>query len=73
VRVLVQDVRHLLCERSDAAVLAPDRRLYRCLPVDIDQNGHMNNAKFLRVLNYSRRSFWQRNGVWRHCLRRAPR
>lgn len=73
VRVLVQDVRHLLCERNDAAVLAPDRRLYRCLPVDIDQNGHMNNAKFLRVLNYSRRSFWQRNGVWRHCLRRAPR
>lgn len=69
-RVLVQDVRHLLCERNDAAVLAPDRRLYRCLPVDIDQNGHMNNAKLLLA---AQKHCPFARGVWRHCLRRAPR
>jgi acyl-CoA thioesterase FadM len=73
VRLFVQDACHALFEGRGRPVMEADRRLFRCLPTDIDQNGHMNNAKFIRVLNYARRSLWQRNGVWRHCVSRTPK
>jgi acyl-CoA thioesterase FadM len=33
-------------------------------PVDIDRNGHMNNSRYLRELNFSRRYFFVKIGVW---------
>lgn len=59
-------------EQKRASVLDTDRVEYRCWSTDIDRNGHMNNAKFLRVLNYARRSFWTRNGGWHFVGSRAP-
>ncbi|RLN97859.1 hypothetical protein BBJ28_00001525, partial [Nothophytophthora sp. Chile5] len=36
----------------------------RILLVDIDRNGHCNNARFLRECGFGRRDLWQHNGVW---------
>lgn len=33
-------------------------------PSDIDLNSHMNNARYIRLLNYCRRSFFTSIGVW---------
>ena len=41
-------------------------------PQDVDRNAHMNNAKFLRVGNYCRRSLWAKCGVWDVCLSAEP-
>ncbi|KAG6574539.1 putative thioesterase [Phytophthora cinnamomi] len=32
--------------------------------MDIDRNGHCNNARFLRECGFGRRALWQGNGVW---------
>jgi len=50
-----------------------DQVVYRCWPVDVDRNGHMNNAKYLRVLNYARRNFWMCNGMWDFVRSRSPK
>lgn len=55
-----------------ASVLDADRMRFRCWPALIDRNNHMNNAKYVRVCNYARRRFWQRNGVWQFCSQLAP-
>lgn len=34
------------------------------LPVDIDRNGHMNNFRFIRELNFARRHFFVSSGLW---------
>ena len=74
-RMLLQDTRHALrgAEGRSRPVLSPDTCFYRVYPTDLDQNGHLNNAKYVRILNYARRSLWQRNGVWHHCLTRSPK
>ena len=33
-------------------------------PSDLDRNGHVNNARFIRELNFSRKSFFWKIGVW---------
>jgi acyl-CoA thioesterase FadM len=37
-------------------------------PSDIDRNGHMNNSRYLRELNFSRRHFFVTTGIW-HILK----
>lgn len=74
VRVALGDLsRYLFPASPPRSVHGEDRARYRVWPCDVDRNGHMNNAKFLRVANYARRSFWSSNGVWRVCLERTPR
>lgn len=34
------------------------------LPSDIDRGWHMNNAKYIRQLNFSRKYFWRKLGIW---------
>jgi acyl-CoA thioesterase FadM len=34
------------------------------LPVDIDRNGHMNNFRYIRELNFARRHFFVSSGLW---------
>lgn len=71
-RIFVQDLLLSVAGGSRKSVLEPDKVTYRCWPADIDRNGHMNNAKFLRVVNYARRRFWTLNGMW-GCVRdRSP-
>lgn len=57
---------------SVAEVLEPHRAVHICWPIDLDGNAHMNNAKYARLLNYSRRAFWLQNGMWAACARRSP-
>ncbi|KAJ1455876.1 HotDog domain-containing protein [Pelagophyceae sp. CCMP2097] len=52
-------------------LLATERRHFFVGPWDVDRNGHLNNAKYLRVANYARRSFWTRVGVWLPLRKRA--
>ena len=33
-------------------------------PTDIDRNGHMNNARYIYYLNFSRRLLFRNNGLW---------
>lgn len=71
-KILWQDWTHSY-EPKRQSVLDANRVEYRCWPTDVDRNGHMNNAKFLRVLNYARRSFWTRNGGWDFLGLRSPK
>lgn len=36
------------------------------LPSDIDRSWHMNNAKYIRHLNFSRKALWRKLGIWQH-------
>uniref|UniRef100_A0A7S2GRQ6 Thioesterase domain-containing protein n=1 Tax=Haptolina brevifila TaxID=156173 RepID=A0A7S2GRQ6_9EUKA len=53
--------------------MQPHRMRFRCWPINIDRNAHMNNAKYTRLTNYARRAFWQQNGAWDVCTRRTPK
>eukprot|EP00448_Togula_jolla_P020664 CAMPEP_0170581346 /NCGR_PEP_ID=MMETSP0224-20130122/6986_1 /TAXON_ID=285029 /ORGANISM="Togula jolla, Strain CCCM 725" /LENGTH=236 /DNA_ID=CAMNT_0010904467 /DNA_START=53 /DNA_END=763 /DNA_ORIENTATION=+ len=70
-RIAIQDVACKLQPR--AKISEADKVSYRCWPPDVDRNSHMNNAKFMRVLNYARRNFWMRNGMWDFVRMRSPR
>lgn len=41
-----------------------DEMLMRVWPSQIDRNGHVNNASFIRSLNFSRKAFFLKMGVW---------
>ena len=70
-RMFLGDVsRWLFPTRRRRSVLEADVARYRVCLVDVDRNRHMNNAKFLRVGNFARRSFWAHADVWRLCLER---
>lgn len=73
VRVALGDLSRFFFPKPRRSINEADIARYRVWPCDVDRNGHMNNAKFLRVANYARRSFWSRNGAWRECLSRTPR
>ena len=40
------------------------RYAFIVLPGDIDRSFHMNNAKYLRHLNFSRKYLWRKLGLW---------
>lgn len=42
----------------------------RVLPEDIDRNGHMSNDKYLFHLNFARKHYFCRLGVWQYLWRR---
>lgn len=69
VRIALGDLSRFLFRRR-RPVLEADRVSYRVWPSDVDRNAHMNNAKFLRVANYARRTFWASCGVWRAAFAR---
>lgn len=75
IRILLVELSHRWKRRrgsSFAEVLEPHRAVHICWPIDLDGNSHMNNAKYVRLLNYSRRAFWLQNGMWAACARRSP-
>ncbi|KAJ8598278.1 hypothetical protein CTAYLR_006002 [Chrysophaeum taylorii] len=73
VRMALGDLSRVLRRLPRRSVLEEDRARFRVWPSDIDRNGHCNNAKFVRVANYARRSFWARCGAWAECLRHEPK
>jgi len=42
---------------------------FRVMPADIDINLHMNNARYLAMMDLGRWDFILRTGFWRHVLR----
>lgn len=50
-------------------VLAEDRMRLRVLPNDIDLNLHMNNARYLSVMDYARTHLLARTRLLEHMLR----
>lgn len=42
---------------------------FRVMPADIDINLHMNNARYLAMMDLGRWDFILRSGLWRHVLR----
>ena len=72
-RVALDDAVHALRREPRASVIEPHVTSYVCWPADVDRNAHINNARYGRVLNFARRAFWKRNGVWAHCIARSPR
>lgn len=50
-------------------VLGEDRIAMRVLPNDIDLNLHMNNARYLNVMDYARTHLLARTGLLTHILR----
>lgn len=42
-----------------------DRIRLRCLPTDIDDYGHMNNARYTMVSDLGRRDLFSRSGIWK--------
>mmetsp|Transcript_4535 Transcript_4535/g.7614 ORF Transcript_4535/g.7614 Transcript_4535/m.7614 type:complete len:243 (+) Transcript_4535:78-806(+) len=62
-----------LLHKHIPSVLESDTMRFRCWPSLLDFNMHMNNANYLRLLNYARRRFWSRNGCWACCVSRTPR
>jgi len=60
------------CGVASTDVLKLHRAVHMCWPIDLDQNSHMNNAKYAKLLNFARRAFWLENGVWAACARHSP-
>ncbi|PKU25317.1 thioesterase family protein [Telmatospirillum siberiense] len=42
---------------------------FRVMPADIDINLHMNNARYLAMMDLGRWDFILRSGLWRHVLK----
>ena len=57
----------LIDEMTPRTLLSVDGKLVEEKIVekaDIDRNAHMNNARYIRALNFSRRRFFYANGLW---------
>ncbi|MBM3270921.1 MAG: acyl-CoA thioesterase [Candidatus Sericytochromatia bacterium] len=63
-RVIGVLARWLLAERRRAPV-AEDRLELRCWPWDCDILGHMNNARYLSLMDVARWHFTFASGLWR--------
>uniref|UniRef100_A0A7S3JQF6 Thioesterase domain-containing protein n=1 Tax=Aureoumbra lagunensis TaxID=44058 RepID=A0A7S3JQF6_9STRA len=68
IRVALGDLSRFLWRRKQRSLKEEDRAKYIVGPWDVDRNKHMNNAKFIRIGNYARRSFWANAGVWNVAL-----
>lgn len=67
IRLLRVVIASLFCDRLgpfDCSVLA-----FRVMPADIDINLHMNNARYLAMMDLGRWDFILRSGLWRHVLK----
>ncbi len=49
-------------------VFGESRLRFRVLPADLDINLHMNNARYLALMDLGRWDFVIRSGLWRHVL-----
>ena len=63
-RVIVASLFHERLGPFDESVLA-----FRVMPADIDINLHMNNARYLAMMDLGRWDFILRSGFWRHVLK----
>jgi acyl-CoA thioesterase FadM len=69
VRIPALAIRQHICPLSPLGVLEEDILKMRVLPTDIDINFHMNNARYLSVMDYARMHLLARNRLLGHILR----
>jgi acyl-CoA thioesterase FadM len=69
VRIPALAIRQHLRPLPPLGVLEEDTLRLRVLPNDIDLNLHMNNARFLSVMDYGRTHLLARTGLLEHILR----
>ncbi|MGA8657122.1 MAG: acyl-CoA thioesterase [Chthoniobacterales bacterium] len=56
--------------RSRCSAVGPTALEFRVLPSDLDLLGHMNNGKYLTVLDICRLDLMTRSGLWRESTKR---
>jgi len=69
VRIPALAIRQFIRPLPPLGVLEEDTLRMRVWPNDIDLNLHMNNARFLSVMDYGRTHLLARNGLLEHILR----
>lgn len=69
VRIPALAIRSHLCPLPRLGVLEEDLLTLRVLPNDIDFNLHMNNARYLSVMDYARTHLLARSRILEHVLR----
>lgn len=69
VRIPALAARHLMSPSPALDVLGEDRLKMSVLPNDIDLNMHMNNARYLSLMDYARMRFLARTRLLEHMLR----
>jgi acyl-CoA thioesterase FadM len=69
VRIPALAIRQHLRPLPPLAVLEPDQLSLRVWPHDIDINLHMNNARYLSVMDYARTHLLARTGLLTHVVR----
>jgi len=51
--------------RDRVPVMTEHRLAFRCLPTDLDLNGHLTNSRFHTFMDQVRFDFMLRSGIWR--------
>ncbi len=69
VRIPVLAIRQHIRPLARLGVLEEDRVWLRVLPNDIDLNLHLNNARYLSLMDYGRTHLLARTGLLSHILR----
>jgi len=69
VRIPGLAVRQFVRPLPQLGVLEEDRLRLRVLPNDVDLNMHMNNARYLNLMDYARTHLLARAGLLEHILR----
>jgi len=69
VRIPALAVRQLVSPLPQLDVLKEDELRLRVLPNDVDLNMHMNNARYLNLMDYARTHLLARAGLLEHILR----
>jgi acyl-CoA thioesterase FadM len=68
VRIPALAIREHLCPLPQLEILAEDTLRLRVLPNDIDLNLHMNNARYLSIMDYARTHFLARTRLLEHIV-----
>jgi acyl-CoA thioesterase FadM len=69
VRIPALAIRQHLFPLAPLAVLEEDRLRMRVWPNDIDFNLHLNNARYLNIMDYARTHLLARTGLLEHIVR----
>jgi len=69
VRIPALAARQFVRPLKPLGILEEDRLRLRVLPNDIDINLHMNNARYLSIMDYGRTHMLARTGLLEHMLR----
>jgi acyl-CoA thioesterase FadM len=69
VRIPALAIRQHLCPLPPLGILDEDRLQMRVLPNDIDMNLHLNNARYLNLMDYTRTHLLARTRLLEHIIR----